>query len=94
MNSSKIFLLFLLLFGTVVYSNAQRNDFARGAASKDDLRRAIEEVNQEQIEAFKRGDLLSVARFYADDATIYFPHYPSKQGRKIQGREAIDKRTR
>lgn len=55
------------------------------------LWRIVEEMNRKQIEAFNKGDLLGVARIYADDATIYFPHYQSKQGRKIHGRAAIDK---
>lgn len=66
----------------------------RSMASITDLRalRAIVvEMNRKQIEAFNKGDMLGVARMYSDDATIYFPHYQSKQGRKLQGRNAIDK---
>ena len=83
MNVSKIFLLLFLLSGIVTSSTVQKSDSS--------LRRIVEEMNRKQIEAFNKNDLLGVARIYADDATIYFPHYPSKQGRKIQGREAIDK---
>jgi uncharacterized protein (TIGR02246 family) len=50
------------------------------------LRPLIEEHNRKMVDAFKRGDFLAVARFYADDATIF-----SYRGEKIQGREAIDK---
>jgi uncharacterized protein (TIGR02246 family) len=49
------------------------------------LRREIEDMNRRMVETMKRGDLLGVARFYADDATILF-----HRGQKIQGRKAID----
>lgn len=55
------------------------------------LRRIVEKMNQKQIEAFNKGDMLGVAHIYADDAMIIFPNYQAKQGRKIQGRVAIDK---
>jgi len=93
MNLPKIFLLFLLLFGATIYSTAQKN-FARSATKAADassLRLIVEGMNRKLIEAFNRKDLSGVARIYADDATIYYPHYQSKQGKKIQGREAIDK---
>lgn len=51
-----------------------------------DIRPLIEEHNRKMVEAFKRGDLLAVSRFYADDATIF-----SYRGEKVRGREAIDK---
>jgi ketosteroid isomerase-like protein len=50
------------------------------------LRQIVEECNQKVIEDFKKGDMLAVARSYADDATIYYPH-----GQKVHGREAIDR---
>jgi len=55
-------------------------------ASIDSLRRIVVECNRKSIEAFKKGDLLAVARFYTDDATIYFP-----RDKKVHGREAIDR---
>ena len=93
MNYSKFLLLFLLLPSTTAYSTAQNNDSACNATSTADssLRRIVEEMNRKQIEAFNRGDLLGVARIYADDATIYFPNWATRQGGRIQGREAIDK---
>ena len=51
-----------------------------------DIRPLIEEHNRKMVEAFKRGDLMAVSRFYADDATIF-----SYRGEKVRGREAIDK---
>jgi ketosteroid isomerase-like protein len=50
------------------------------------VREQIVAANRQMMETFKRGDLIGVARFYADDATIF-----SHRGRKIQGREAIDR---
>ncbi len=90
---SKILILFLLLPGTTTYLTAQNNNPARNTTGKaiSPLWRKVEQMNRKQIEAFNTGDLLGVARIYADDATIYFPRYQLKQGRKIQGREAIDK---
>lgn len=55
-------------------------------ADMNSIRPVIEELNRKMVEAFKLGDLLAVSRFYADDATIF-----SYRGKKIQGREAIDK---
>ena len=56
------------------------------AARLDPLRRIVDECNRKAIEDFKKGDMLAVARGYADDATIYFP-----RGKKVHGREAIDR---
>jgi uncharacterized protein (TIGR03067 family) len=52
----------------------------------DSLRQIVEQCNRKSIEDFRKGDMLAVARGYADDATIYFP-----RGKKVQGREAIDR---
>jgi uncharacterized protein (TIGR03067 family) len=56
------------------------------AASVGALRRIVDDCNRRAIEAFKKGDMLAVARGYADDATIYFP-----RGKSVRGREAIDR---
>lgn len=50
------------------------------------VREKIVAANRQMVETFKRGDLVGVARFYADDAMIF-----SHRGNKIQGRAAIDK---
>jgi ketosteroid isomerase-like protein len=42
-------------------------------------------VNRAMTEAFDRGDLTAVARFYADDARILGPG-----AKAVQGRKAID----
>lgn len=49
------------------------------------IRREIEETNRRMVETLKKGDLLGVAAFYADDATMYY-----SRGQKIHGRKAID----
>jgi uncharacterized protein (TIGR03067 family) len=53
-------------------------------ANAEPLRQIVDECNRKAIEEFKKGDMLAVARGYADDATIYSP------GRKFHGRKAID----
>ncbi len=50
------------------------------------LRQIVEECNRQVIADFKKGDMLAVARSYADDATIYFG-----RGEKVHGRAAIDR---
>jgi ketosteroid isomerase-like protein/tetratricopeptide (TPR) repeat protein len=50
------------------------------------LRQIVEECNRKVIADFKKGDMLAVARSYADDATIYFG-----RGEKVHGRAAIDR---
>ena len=49
------------------------------------MQREIAENSRRMVEAMKRGDLLGVARFYADDATIIF-----HRGQKLHGRKAVD----
>ena len=46
----------------------------------------IEATNRKMEEAFKKNDMSTVARFYADDATMFY-----SRGQKIHGREAIDR---
>jgi ketosteroid isomerase-like protein len=58
---------------------------ARDGASVQALRRIVDDCNRKSIEAFKKGDMLAVARLYTDDATIYFP-----RGKHVRGRRAID----
>ncbi len=64
---------------------AQQTVTARNPASAQ-LRQQIEAVNRGMEEAFARGDLRAVARFYADDAVMLGPG-----GERVQGREAIDR---
>ena len=50
-----------------------------------EIRKDVEAANRAMESAFNRGDLLQVARFYADDATIMGP-----RGERLQGRERLD----
>jgi uncharacterized protein (TIGR02246 family) len=50
----------------------------------DDTKQKIQELNKKMEEAFRSGDMVKVAEFYADDATVIIPG-----GRKIQGKKAI-----
>lgn len=61
-----------------------------GTAEPKELRRTVEDLNRKQIEAFMKGDMPGVARFYADDATIYFPNYTAKKGDRLSGKAAIE----
>jgi uncharacterized protein (TIGR02246 family) len=49
------------------------------------LNAEIEAVNREMEIAFRRKDLLAVAKFYADDARLIGP-----RGQEVRGRAAID----
>ena len=93
MKFSKRTLLFLILLGTSTNAIAQNKNLARKATHAENaaLFRIVEEMNRKQIETFNRGDLLGTARIYADDATIYFPNWATRQAGRIRGREAIDK---
>ena len=97
MNTNRILLLMAVLVVAVLYvcfgrdgNEPERVHAAVGASSiaepdKASIRREIEDMNRRMVETMKRGDLLGVSRFYADDAMILF-----HRGKKIQGRKAID----
>jgi uncharacterized protein (TIGR02246 family) len=55
-------------------------------AQKPDLRAEIQAVNDSMVAAFNTGNMLSVARFYTDDARV-----DGERGEVVQGRAAIDK---
>ncbi len=55
----------------------------KGAAA--DLRRMVEDLNQQMVGCLLRGDLAGYASFYSDDATII-----GFDKRKAQGREAVN----
>ena len=50
----------------------------------DDTKQKIHDLNQKMEEAFRSGDMIQVADFYTDDATVIIPG-----GKKIEGRKAI-----
>lgn len=56
------------------------------AAQSADLRREIDSLNRAMEETFNRGDLLGVAKFYADDAKLMGP-----RGGDVSGRESINR---
>jgi len=101
MSLSKNCLFFLLLIASHGSAMAQREMPSEAqpvivkaalphvrwvAPVPDSMRERIEALNRQMMETFKRGDMLGVARFYADNATIF-----SYRGRKIEGRQAIDR---
>jgi ketosteroid isomerase-like protein len=49
------------------------------------IRAEVESVNRAMEAAFNRGDMLAVARFYADDAAIMGPRM------RVRGRENLDR---
>jgi len=55
---------------------------AQGSA----LRQEIDSLNRAMEQAFARGDMIAVARFYADDAKLMGP-----RGSDVSGRAAIDR---
>jgi len=75
------FLLLLIAMIIPFSSNAQQT--IKGDAP-DDTKQKIQALNQKMAEAFRSGDMVKVAEFYADDATIIIPG-----GKKIEGRKAI-----
>jgi uncharacterized protein (TIGR02246 family) len=59
---------------------------AAAHAQGSDLRREIDSLNRAMEQAFTKGDLMTVARFYADDAKLMGP-----RGEDVSGRAAIDR---
>ena len=76
--------LFVVLPVLVLSACAQTSVRSQADTSAE-LRRQIEAVNREMEAAFNRGDLLAVARFYADDAVMMGP-----RGERVRGRAALD----
>ena len=76
------------------FSNAERGErpaaatspIVRMPAQHPALRAEIRAVNDSMMAAFNSGNMLAVARFYADDARI-----DGERGELVQGRAAIDK---
>ena len=74
----------LLLLGALVAHPIAGN--AQPAAAQSALYREIRAVNDSMMAAFNSGNMLAVARFYADDARV-----DGEKGAVVQGRAAIDK---
>jgi uncharacterized protein (TIGR02246 family) len=75
--------LFILLAVVTAPFNINAQATIKGDAT-DDIKQKIAQLNQKMAEAFRSGDMVSVAEFYADDATVIVPG-----GKKITGRKAI-----
>lgn len=75
------FLLFVLSTSQGAY--AQGAAIIKGDATED-AKQTIKELNEKMAQAFQSGDMIKVADFYAEDATVIIPG-----GKKIQGRKAI-----
>lgn len=50
----------------------------------DEVKQKIQTMNSEMEQAFKAGDMVKVAEFYADDAVLIIPG-----GKKLNGKKAI-----
>lgn len=73
----------LLLTALTIPFGVNAQNTIKGDAP-DESKQKIHELNQKMAEAFRSGDMVKVAEFYADDATIIIPG-----GKKIEGRKAI-----
>jgi ketosteroid isomerase-like protein len=76
----------LIVAGTLAGEGKRQNDGQEDTSRARSLRQIVDDCNRKSIADFKKGDMLAVARGYADDATIYFP-----RGKKVHGRKAIDR---
>jgi uncharacterized protein (TIGR02246 family) len=66
-------------------STAHAQAASSSAAARHELRREVEGLNRQMEEAFNRGDMATVARFYADDGRVVGPG-----GMDVRGRAALD----
>ena len=55
-------------------------------AQRSDVRNEVDSLNRAMEQAFAKGDMMAVAKFYADDAKLMGP-----RGTDISGRAAIDR---
>ena len=74
-----------LLAALIIPFNLHAQNAIKGDAP-DETKQKINAMNQKMAEAFRSGDMVKVAEFYADDATVIIPG-----GKKIEGRKAIYK---
>ena len=58
---------------------------ARPVADRAAIEREVQGRTRAMVQAFEQGDIMAVARFYADDARIY------ASGTRVEGRSAIDR---
>ena len=87
MMSLRASLFIVLIVASVcLTATAQTESSAGKQAEMTLIAQQIEAINRKMEEALKRNDMLAVARFYADDATMFY-----SRGQKVHGREAIDR---
>ena len=84
--SHRIVAGWLLISGLFAVPSFGQSAAPAASTSNDGIRREVEAVNRAMEEAFNRGDLVGVARFYADDARIMGP-----RGEIVQSRERLDR---
>jgi uncharacterized protein (TIGR02246 family) len=76
-------MLCILLASLITPYSVNAQSPIKGDAA-DDTKQKVQELNKQMEDAFRSGDMVKVADFYADDATLIAPG-----GNKIQGRKAI-----
>lgn len=87
MKTLRTSLLIILIVGSACSAAVAQTESATGKGSEMALiAQQIEAINRKMEEAFRRNDMSAVARFYADDATMFY-----SRGQKVHGREAIDR---
>jgi uncharacterized protein (TIGR02246 family) len=69
-----------------VAANGTTPYVVRAPAQNPALRAEIQALSDSMVAAFNAGDMLAVARFYADDARV-----DGERGELVKGREAIDR---
>ncbi len=73
-----------ILLGVLITSSGVNAQTVIKGDATEDAKQMIKELNEKMAEAFRSGDMIKVADFYADDATVIIPG-----GKKIEGRKAI-----
>jgi len=84
-KSMVVLLLGLILLLAALIGSLLMFSFVGDNTGDPEVRNLIEQNHAQMTDAFRRGDLLAVSGFYADDAIMLGP-----DGMKIQGRVAID----
>lgn len=84
-SSNEVLMLARALAFTAVFAAASI-PVAAQPATRETIRRQVDAQTRLMSAAFARGNMVDVARFYADDATIYSP-----SGEITEGRRALDR---
>lgn len=86
MKTFRTSLLMILIVVPACAAMAQTEAATSKQSEMTLITQQIEATNRRMEEAFRRNDMSAVARFYADDATMFY-----SRGQKVHGREAIDR---